>query len=87
MALVNPDAIELSFNSKEFGREFLTKPSMFGKLEVHASEVVWRFEPITFYIRELRVKLILPKMTYVEVFFIHIMAQVQSLWFTLFGDH
>ena len=51
--------IELSFNSKEFGREILTKPSMFGKLEVHASEVVWRFEPITFYIKELRVKLIL----------------------------
>ena len=34
-------------------------PSMFGKLEVHASEVVWRFEPITFHIGELRVKLIL----------------------------
>ena len=36
-----------------FGRELvvlLTKPSMFGKLEVHALEVVWRFEPITFYI-------------------------------------
>ena len=32
---------------------------MFGKLEVHVLEVVWRFEPITFYIRELRVKLIL----------------------------
>ena len=32
---------------------------MFGKLEVHASEVVWRFEPITFYIGELRGKLIL----------------------------
>ena len=30
--------IELSFNSNEFGREFLTKPSMFGKLEVHASD-------------------------------------------------
>ena len=52
------DIIELSFNSNEFGREFLTKPSMFGKLEVHASEVVWRFEPITFYIGSLRVKLI-----------------------------
>jgi hypothetical protein len=51
--------LELSFNSKEFGREFLTKPSMFGKLEVHASEVVWRFEPITFYISSSRVKLIL----------------------------
>jgi hypothetical protein len=37
----------------------LVKPSMFGKLEVHASEVVWRFEPITFHIRELRVKHIL----------------------------
>jgi hypothetical protein len=47
----------ISFNSKELGREFLTKPSMFAKLEVHA-EVVWRFEPITFYIGELRVKLI-----------------------------
>ena len=32
---------------------------MFGKLEMHASEVVWRFEPITFYIGSLRVKLIL----------------------------
>ena len=32
---------------------------MFGKLEVHVLEVVWRFEPITFYIGELRVKLIL----------------------------
>ena len=29
---------------------------MFGKLEVHVLEVVWRFEPITFYIKELRVK-------------------------------
>jgi hypothetical protein len=37
----------------------LVKPSMFGKLEVHASEVVWRFEPITFHIGEMRVKLIL----------------------------
>ena len=37
----------------------LTKPSMFGKLEVHVLEVVWRFEPITFYISSLRVKLIL----------------------------
>ena len=37
----------------------LVKPSMFGKLEVHVLEVVWRFEPVTFYIRELRVKLIL----------------------------
>ena len=34
--------IELSFNSNEFGRMLLVKPSMFGKLEVHASEVVWR---------------------------------------------
>ena len=44
-----------------FGRELvvmLTKPSMFGKLEVHVLEVVWRFEPITFYIGSLRVKLI-----------------------------
>ena len=32
---------------------------MFGKLEVHALEVVWRFKPITFYIGSLRVKLIL----------------------------
>src|SRR5450631_3155584 len=56
---INLGLIELSFNSKEFGREILTKPSMFGKLEVHASEAVWRFEPITFYIKELRVKLIL----------------------------
>ena len=39
----------------------LVKPSMFGKLEVHASEVVWRFKPITFYIGELRVKLILAR--------------------------
>ena len=37
----------------------LVTTSMFGKLEVHASEVVWRFEPITFYMRELRGKLIL----------------------------
>ena len=37
----------------------MVKPSMFGKLEVHASEVVWRFEPITFYIGSLRVKFIL----------------------------
>ena len=37
----------------------LTKPSMFGELEVRALEVVWRFEPITFYIGSLRVKLIL----------------------------
>ena len=51
--------LELSFNSNEFGRVLLVKPSMLGKLEVHASEVVWRFEPITFYIGELRVKLIL----------------------------
>ena len=29
------DIIELSFNSNEFGRELLTKPSMFGKLWVH----------------------------------------------------
>ena len=45
-----------------FGRELvvlLTKPSMFGKLEVHVLEVVWRFEPITFYIHSLRIKLIL----------------------------
>jgi hypothetical protein len=53
------NALELSFNSNEFGRVLLVKPSMFGKLEVHASEVVWRFEPITFHIRGLRVKLIL----------------------------
>ena len=32
---------------------------MFSKLEVHASEVVWMFEPITFYMGELRGKLIL----------------------------
>ena len=51
--------IEFSFNSNEFGRVLLVIPSMFGKLEVHASEVVWRFEPITFYIGELRVKLVL----------------------------
>ena len=51
--------LELSFNSNEFGKVLLVMPSMFGKLEVHASEVVWRFEPITFYIGELRVKLIL----------------------------
>ncbi len=37
----------------------MVTPSMFGKLEVHASEVVWRFEPITFYMGELRGKLIL----------------------------
>ncbi len=48
-------SLELSFNSNEFGREFLTKPSMFGKLQVHASQVVWRFEPIKFYIGSLRV--------------------------------
>jgi hypothetical protein len=51
--------IELSLKSNEFGRVLLVKPSMFGKLEVHASEVMWRFEPITFHIGELRVKLIL----------------------------
>ena len=39
---------ELSFNSDEFGRVLLVKPSMFGELEVHVLEVVWRFEPITF---------------------------------------
>ncbi len=38
------EIVELSFNSNEFGRELLTKPSMFGKLEVHALEVVWRFD-------------------------------------------
>ena len=37
----------------------MVTPSMFGKLKVHASEVVWRFEPITFYIGELRDKFIL----------------------------
>ena len=37
----------------------MVKPSMFGKLDVHVLEVAWRFEPITFYIRELRVKFIL----------------------------
>ena len=47
-------ALELSSNSNEFGRVLLVTPSMFGKLEVHASKVVWGFEPITFYIRELR---------------------------------
>ena len=36
----------------------LTKSSMFGKLEVHVLEVVWRFEQRTFYINSLRVKLI-----------------------------
>ena len=51
--------LELSFNSKEFDRVLLVTPSMFGKLEVHASEVVWRFEPIAFYMGELRGKLIL----------------------------
>ena len=51
--------IEVSFNSKEFGRVLLVIPSIFGKLEVHVSEVVWRFEPITFHIGELKVKLIL----------------------------
>ena len=51
--------MELSLKSNEFGRVLLVKPSMFGKLEVHASEVMWRFEPITFHIGELRVKLIL----------------------------
>ena len=47
--------LELSFNSNEYSRVLLVIPSMFGKLEVHASEVVWRFEPITFHIGELRV--------------------------------
>ena len=51
--------LELSFNSNEFGGVLLVTPSMLGKLEVHASEVVWRFEPITSHIGELRVKLIL----------------------------
>ena len=54
-----PELLELSFNSNEFGRELLTKPSMFGKLEVHVLEVVWRFEPITIYIGELKIKPIL----------------------------
>ena len=61
--------IELSFNSNEFGRVLLVKPSMFGKLEVHVLEVVWRFEPITFYFGELRVKLILA--THVSTFQFH----------------
>ena len=51
--------LELSCNSNEFGRVLLVKLFTFGKLEVHMLEVVWRFEPITFYIGELRVKLIL----------------------------
>ena len=48
---------------------WFTKLSMFGKLEVHVLEVVWRFEPITFYISSLRVKLILPTpyQTHVEL--------------------
>ena len=37
----------------------MVTPSMFSKLEVHALEVVWRFESITFYMGELRGKLIL----------------------------
>ena len=49
------ELLELSFNSNEFGRVLLVKPSMFGKLEVHVLEAVWRFEPITFNVRELRV--------------------------------
>jgi hypothetical protein len=55
----NLQVLELSLKSNEFGRVLLVKPSMFGKLDVHVSEVVWRFEPITFHIRELRVKHIL----------------------------
>ena len=39
------DLLELSFNSNEFGRVLLVKPSMFGKVEVHLLEVSWRFEP------------------------------------------
>ena len=58
-----PHIIELSFNSNEFGRVLLVKPSMFGKLEVHVLEVVRRFEPITFYVGELRFKLILAPQT------------------------
>ena len=41
---------------------------MFGKLEVQVLEVVWRFEPITFYIRELRVKLILASHAFTAVY-------------------
>ena len=41
--------LELSFNLKEFGRVLMITPSMFGKLEVHASEVVWRFEPVVIF--------------------------------------
>ena len=41
---------------------------MFGKLEVHTSEVVWRFEAITFYIGELRVKLILAPHAAISIF-------------------
>ena len=44
---------------------------MFGKLEVHVLEVVWRFEPITFYIGELRVKLVLAT---------HVVLKLTLLW-------
>ena len=49
-----------------FAREvvvLLTKPSMFGKFYVQVLEVVWRFEPITFYIGSSRAKLILAPVT------------------------
>ena len=44
-----------------FGRELvvlLTKPSMFGKLEGHVLEAVWRFKQRTFYVGSSRVKLV-----------------------------
>ena len=50
---------------------------MFGKLEVHASEVVWRFEPVTFYMGELRGKLILAP---------HASAKIHLISFVLLGD-
>ena len=54
-----------------FGRELvvlLTKSSMFGKFLVHVLEVVWRFEPITFYIGSFRVKLILAPIEFAKIY-------------------
>ena len=78
--------IEISFNSKEFGKVLLVTPSMFGKLEVHVSEVVWRFEPITFYMGELRGKLILAlraKLYTLLLYFIYVVQSLLNTW--LFG--
>ena len=52
---------------------------MFGKLEVHVLEVVWRFEPITFYIGSLKVKLILAPYVCGECM-VHEIGLVEDEW-------